>query len=101
MANDSLKRENSETSIKANKTTSRSVNGKKNSFASSFGFNRSVDKERNIKSVNSLKDFKSSHEKFSGNGISFKGKLIGIDPVSGPSGDKMCQEAMQRLKVNK
>ncbi|RWS26853.1 hypothetical protein B4U80_13745 [Leptotrombidium deliense] len=37
--------------------------------------------------------------KFADEGVVFKGKLFGIDPVSGPRGDKMCQNAMQRLKA--
>ncbi|RWS06641.1 Phosphotyrosine-binding disabled-like protein [Dinothrombium tinctorium] len=40
-----------------------------------------------------------STNKFEGDGVVFKGKLLGIDPVSGPRGDKMCQQAMQRLKA--
>lgn len=34
------------------------------------------------------------------NGLVFKGKLIGVDSVPGPRGDKMCQSSMQRLKVS-
>lgn len=34
------------------------------------------------------------------NVIVFKGKLIGVDSVPGPRGDKMCQSSMQRLKVS-
>lgn len=45
------------------------------------------------------KDALPSEEKFAGQGITFKAKLIGIDPVTGPRGDKMCQSALQRLKV--
>uniref|UniRef100_T1L0Q0 PID domain-containing protein n=1 Tax=Tetranychus urticae TaxID=32264 RepID=T1L0Q0_TETUR len=45
------------------------------------------------------KDALPSEEKFAGQGITFKAKLIGIDPVTGPRGDKMCQSALQRLKA--
>lgn len=57
--------------------------------------NNSIDGE----SITS-KDTLPSEEKFSGQGITFKAKLIGVDPVTGPRGDKMCQSALQRLKVN-
>lgn len=58
-------------------------------------------KENNSIDGDSLtsKDALPSEEKFSGQGITFKAKLIGIDPVAGPRGDKMCQSALQRLKV--
>lgn len=38
-------------------------------------------------------------DKFSGQGVCYKAKLIGVDPVSGPRGDKMCHSSMQRLKA--
>ncbi|XP_074604935.1 uncharacterized protein LOC141858173 isoform X1 [Brevipalpus obovatus] len=38
-------------------------------------------------------------DKFSGQGICYKAKLIGVDPVSGPRGDKLCHSSMQRLKA--
>lgn len=38
-------------------------------------------------------------QRFGGDGVSFKAKLIGVDPVSAPRGDKMCKNAMARLKV--
>ena len=56
------------------------------------------DKRSETESVSS-KEGLSSEEKFFGQGIVYKGKLIGVDPVSGPRGDKMCQSSMQRLKV--
>lgn len=43
---------------------------------------------------------KNSPSRFFGDGVSFKGKLIGVDTVSDARGDKMCQEAMTKLKVN-
>nr|XP_006824907.1 PREDICTED: disabled homolog 2-like [Saccoglossus kowalevskii] len=38
-------------------------------------------------------------QKFKGDGMLFRAKLIGIESVPQARGDKMCQEAMQRLKV--
>ena len=37
--------------------------------------------------------------RFSGEGVTFKAKLIGVDPVSAPRGDQMCRAAMTRLKA--
>lgn len=37
--------------------------------------------------------------RFAGEGVTFKAKLIGIDPVSSPRGDAMCKNAMLRLKA--
>lgn len=37
--------------------------------------------------------------RFSGQGVTFKAKLIGVDPVTGPRGDQMCKNAMTRLKA--
>lgn len=37
--------------------------------------------------------------RFQGEGVFFKAKIIGIDDVPAPRGDKMCQESLQRLKV--
>lgn len=37
--------------------------------------------------------------RFSGDGVTFKAKLIGIDPVTSPRGDQMCKNAMTRLKA--
>ncbi|KAI1289861.1 Protein disabled [Halotydeus destructor] len=36
--------------------------------------------------------------RFAGDGVSFRAKLIGVQPVAGARGDKMCKAAMQRLK---
>lgn len=41
----------------------------------------------------------SPEERFAGDGQPFKAKLIGVDPVTAPRGDKMCKNAMTRLKV--
>lgn len=37
--------------------------------------------------------------RFAGAGVDFKGKLIGIEEVPEPRGDKMCQVAMAKLKA--
>ncbi|CAG7734249.1 unnamed protein product, partial [Allacma fusca] len=37
--------------------------------------------------------------RFAGDGMSFKAKLIGILEVSGPRGDRICQEALSELKM--
>lgn len=38
-------------------------------------------------------------ERFRGSGISFRAKIIGVDEVPEPRGDKMCQESLQKLKA--
>lgn len=43
---------------------------------------------------------KNSPSRFFGDGVSFKGKLIGVETVNDARGDKMCQEVMTKLKVN-
>ena len=42
---------------------------------------------------------KGDPQRFRGAGINFKAKLIGIEDVAQANGDKMCQEAIQRLKA--
>lgn len=37
--------------------------------------------------------------RFQSPGINYKGKLIGVEDVSGPRGDKMCQVAMAKVKA--
>lgn len=37
--------------------------------------------------------------RFQSPGINYKGKLIGVEDVPGPSGDKMCQVAMAKVKA--
>ena len=41
---------------------------------------------------------KSDPQRFHGAGINFKAKLIGIEDVAQANGDRMCQEAIHRLK---
>uniref|UniRef100_A0A665VB76 PID domain-containing protein n=1 Tax=Echeneis naucrates TaxID=173247 RepID=A0A665VB76_ECHNA len=36
--------------------------------------------------------------RFHGNGVRYKAKLIGMDPVPEPQGDKMCWSSMMKLK---
>ncbi|XP_060605198.1 disabled homolog 1-like isoform X2 [Ruditapes philippinarum] len=52
-----------------------------------------------IKKVKSKKDLKNDPSRFDPPGVNFNAKLIGIDEVTSARGDKMCQEAMYRLKV--
>ncbi|XP_045159881.2 disabled homolog 1-like isoform X2 [Mercenaria mercenaria] len=52
-----------------------------------------------IKKVKSKKDLKNDPSRFDPPGVNFNAKLIGIDDVANARGDKMCQEAMYRLKV--
>lgn len=44
-------------------------------------------------------DLKNDPSRFDPPGVNFNAKLIGIDEVANARGDKMCQEAMYRLKV--
>lgn len=37
--------------------------------------------------------------RFSGAGVRYKAKLIGVDPVPDTHGDKMCWDSMMKLKV--
>lgn len=37
--------------------------------------------------------------RFQAPGINYKGKLIGVEDVPGPRGDKMCHVAMAKLKA--
>ncbi|XP_071039927.1 disabled homolog 2 [Parasteatoda tepidariorum] len=43
---------------------------------------------------------KPDKKKYEGEGVIFKAKLIGVESVSDARGDKMCQEATKRLKLN-
>uniref|UniRef100_A0A671LZI1 Disabled homolog 1-like n=1 Tax=Sinocyclocheilus anshuiensis TaxID=1608454 RepID=A0A671LZI1_9TELE len=37
-------------------------------------------------------------QRFRGDGVSYKAKLIGIDEVTATRGDKLCQDSMMKLK---
>jgi len=52
-----------------------------------------------MKKVKSKKDLKDDPSRFEAPGINFNAKLIGIDDVEAARGDKMCQDAMSRLKM--
>lgn len=39
--------------------------------------------------------------RFQGDGVRYKAKLIGIDDVPEARGDKMCQDSMMKLKVQR
>ncbi|GIY20990.1 protein disabled [Caerostris darwini] len=55
---------------------------------------------RKMKTPKKEKSDKNSPSKYEGDGVIFKAKFIGLESVSDARGDKMCQEAMQRLKSN-
>eukprot|EP00096_Caligus_rogercresseyi_P002829 TRINITY_DN1513_c3_g1_i2.p2 TRINITY_DN1513_c3_g1~~TRINITY_DN1513_c3_g1_i2.p2 ORF type:complete len:104 (-),score=22.60 TRINITY_DN1513_c3_g1_i2:484-795(-) len=40
-----------------------------------------------------------NEQKFMGEGQTFKGKLIGVLEVQNARGDRMCQDALQELKI--
>lgn len=40
-----------------------------------------------------------NESRFSGDGVRYKAKLIGVDPVADAEGDKMCLDSMMKLKV--
>ncbi|KAL3869910.1 hypothetical protein ACJMK2_042533 [Sinanodonta woodiana] len=52
-----------------------------------------------MKKVWSKKDLKNDPARFENPGLNFNAKVIGIDNVPSPRGDKMCQESMHKLKV--
>lgn len=39
--------------------------------------------------------------RFHGEGVRYKAKLIGMDPVPDALGEKMCRDSMMKLKVAK
>ncbi|GFY59797.1 protein disabled [Trichonephila inaurata madagascariensis] len=55
---------------------------------------------RKMKTPKKEKPDKNSPSKYEGDGVIFKAKLIGFESVPDARGDKMCQDAMQRLKSN-
>ena len=101
------------TSIKSKKSRFRT--GKKNKdhsnssrdLHSAFGVKKS--RSSSLKQMKEMSDFdinaSSALDKedpvlrFSGEGVTFKAKLIGVDPVTSPRGDQMCKNAMTRLKA--
>ena len=94
------------TSVKSSKKSRFRSRNNKNSrdFPSSVGFKKS--KSTSLKNMKEVGDFDlSSPDKedpiirFSGDGVTFRAKLIGIDPVTSPRGDQMCKNAMTRLKA--
>lgn len=42
---------------------------------------------------------KNDPERFDGDGINFRAKIIGIEDVFDARGNRMCQGALQKLKV--
>ena len=44
-------------------------------------------------------DAASATRRFAGPGVDFRGKLIGVEDVAEPRGDKLCQIAMAKLKA--
>ena len=44
-------------------------------------------------------DKKPDPDRFRGAGVNFRAKLIGIESVPEARGDKMCQDAMQKVKA--
>ncbi|KFM82731.1 Protein disabled, partial [Stegodyphus mimosarum] len=55
---------------------------------------------KKMKQPKKEKPDKNSPSRFEGEGVIFKAKLIGVESVPDARGDKMCQDAMQRLKLN-
>ena len=43
---------------------------------------------------------KNDPTRFEGEGVNFNAKLIGVDDVCEPRGDRMCQETIYRLKLS-
>lgn len=76
-----------------NKEGSENLSKKESSKDGKFAFRR-------MKQPKKEKSDKNSPSRFQGEGVVFKAKLIGVESVVDARGDKMCQDAMQKLKQN-
>lgn len=75
------------------KDASESLSKKESSKDGKFAFKK-------MKQPKKEKTDKNSPSRFQGEGVIFKAKLIGVESVPEARGDKMCQDAMQKLKQN-
>lgn len=80
------------------------LNNKNNNRLDNVNDNNSKNKTKDVALKKKIKTSKKTlgrrdPERFMGEGVSFKGKLIGSQDVPNPRGEKMAQEALQELKV--